>query len=282
MAAADPLSYCAREVRRHDRDRYLASLLASAERREDLFALYAFNLEVAKTAEVVSEAPLGLIRFQWWRESLDEIYDGRPRRHAVVEPLHRAVTRHGLTRGRFDALIDAREGDLDPDPPADLPELEAYVDATSANLSLLALEILGQSSDAAQEAGRAVGLAWGLLGLLRAVPFHARQKRLYLPRDQIAAQGLALGELFELQSSPALRAIVEGLARRAASHLDRARALRGELPRAAFPALGLATLARRQLALLARSGHDPFDPRLGAESPGDIWRLTFGWLRGVY
>ncbi len=282
MAAADPLSYCASEVRRHDRDRYRASLLAGTDRREDLFALYAFNLEVAKTAEVVSEAPLGLIRFQWWRESLDEIYDGRPRRHAVVEPLHRAVTRHGLTRANFDALIEAREGDLDPDPPADLPALEAYVEATSANLSLLALEILGQRSDAAQEAGRAVGLAWGLLGLIRAVPFHARQKRLYLPRDQIAARGLVLGDLFELRASPALSAITADIAARATGHLERAGALSGQIPRVAFPALCLATLARRRLKLLARAAHDPFDPRFHSEQPGDIWRLTFGWLRGAY
>ena len=282
MAAADPLSYCAREVRRHDRDRYLASLLASAERRDDLFALYAFNLEVAKTAEVVSEDMLGRIRLQWWRESLDGIYGGSPRRHAVVEPLHRAVTRHGLTRARFDRLIDAREADLERAPPEDLAALERYVEATSADLTLLALEILGEKSAPALEAGRAVGMAWGLVGLIRAVPFHAQQKRLYLPADLVAERGLALGDLFELRSSPALRAIAEGLARRAAGHLERARALRGAVPRAAYPALGLATLARRQLALLARSGHDPFDPRLGADSPGDIWRLSFGWLRGVY
>jgi phytoene/squalene synthetase len=54
--ASTRLSICADQVRRQDRDRYLTALFAPAERREDLFALYAFNLEVAKTAEVVSEA----------------------------------------------------------------------------------------------------------------------------------------------------------------------------------------------------------------------------------
>ena len=281
MAAADPLSYCALEVRRHDRDRYLASLLATAERREDLFALYAFNLEVAKTAEVVSEDMLGRIRLQWWRESLDGIYDGSPRRHAVVEPLHRAVARAGLTRARFDRLIDAREADLEPAPPEDLAALERYVEATSADLTLLALEVLGEKSAPALEAGRAVGVAWGLVGLIRAVPFHARQKRLYLPADLVAERGLDLGDLFELRSSPALSAIASDLAARAAAHLDRARELRGALSRKAYPALCLGTLARRRLRLLARAGYDPFDPGQAAGSPGDIWRLTFGWLRGV-
>ena len=70
MAGPETLSYCAQEVRRHDRARYLSSLFAPDERREDLFALYAFNLEVAKTAEVVSEPMLGQIRLQWWREAI--------------------------------------------------------------------------------------------------------------------------------------------------------------------------------------------------------------------
>ena len=130
MAGPKTLSYCAREVRHHDRARYLSSLFALEDRREDLFALYAFNLEVAKTAEVVSEPMLGQIRLQWWRECLDEIYGGTPRRHEVALPLNRAVLRHDLTRARFDDLIDAREGDLSAEPPEDLARLETYAEAS--------------------------------------------------------------------------------------------------------------------------------------------------------
>lgn len=282
MVRTDSLSYCAREVRRHDRARYLSSLFAPDGRREDLFALYAFNLEVAKTAEVVSEAMLGQIRLQWWRESLSGIYDGSPRRHEVVQPLDRAVTRHALTRSRFDDLIDAREADLVAEPPDDLTQLERYAEATSANLVILALEVLDQRNREALEAGRSVGLAWSLTGLLRALPFHARQKRVYLPADLIAAHGLDLGDLFELRGSRALREIAEVLARRAAVHLEKARSLRRQVPREAHPALLLAGLANRSLGLLQRSSYDPFDPRMAAESPADVWRLAFNRLRGVY
>lgn len=282
MAGPDPLSYCAREVRRHDRARYLSSLFAPEDRREDLFALYAFNLEVAKTAEVVSEAMLGQIRLQWWRESLDEIYAGSPRRHEVVQPLYEAVSRHGLTRARFDALIDAREADLADEPPGDLAQLEAYAEATSASLVILALEILDGWNAETLEAGRAVGLAWALTGLLRALPFHARQKRVYLPADLIAAHGLRLGDLFELRPSSALRKITKSVAERAGRHLEAARALRPKVPRKAQAALLLASLASRHLRLLRRAEHDPFDPRLAVDSPADVWRLAFCRFRGIY
>ena len=60
-------------------------MLAPAAARPGLFALYAFNLEMARAPWVASEPALAAIRLAWWREALDEIYDGRPpRRHAVV------------------------------------------------------------------------------------------------------------------------------------------------------------------------------------------------------
>lgn len=41
------LSLLGEQVRRHDRDRFVTALFASQDRREDLFALYAFNADVA-------------------------------------------------------------------------------------------------------------------------------------------------------------------------------------------------------------------------------------------
>ena len=96
MARQDRLSACGRQVRRYDNDRYLTALFASGDRREALFALAAFNLEIAKIAEVVSEPMLGEMRLQWWREAIDEIAAGHARKHEVVEPLAAATRRFDL------------------------------------------------------------------------------------------------------------------------------------------------------------------------------------------
>ncbi len=280
--AKTALSYCAEELRRQDHERYLTCLFAPADRREDLFALYAFNLEVAKIAEVVSEALLGQVRLQWWRESLDGIYAASPRRHGVVAPLAEAIGRHGLARARFDRLIDARETDLRGEAPADMAALEAYAAATSAGLTKLALEILGARGEEVGRAGHHVGVAWALVGLLRAVPFHARRKRLYLPNDLSDAAGLDRGELFTLRSSSALKHVVGEVAATADGHLRAARRLRRQVPRAALPALLPATLASQALASLARAGYDPFDHGVQARPPGRVWRLAWANLRRRY
>ena len=227
---------------------------------------------------------LGRIRLQWWRESIAAIYDGRPlRRHEVVEPLAEAIRASGLTRAHFERLIDAREADLGDTPPPDLAALEAYAEASSAPLVLLALEALGVRDAAALAAGREAGTAYALAGLLRATPFHARARRTYLPADLLAAQGIEPHRtLFELKPAPGLAAVSAAVAARARAHVDAARALRRDVPREAMPALLPAVLAARSLARLARAGHDVLAPSLARPDGGKIFALTLAALRGRY
>jgi len=269
-------SELARLVRRHDRDRFLTALFAPAERRHDLFALYAFNHEVAKTRERVTEASLGAIRLQWWREGIEAIYAGKPpRRHEVLEPLAGAIRGRHLSRAHFEHLIDARAFDLADAPPPSLAALEAYAEASSAPLAALALEVLDERGAAAMAAGKAAAIGYALAGLLRAVPFHARAKRLYLPQDLAAAADLRVErDLFELRSSAALRQVVREVADVSSRHLVQARARAAEAPRTALPALLPAVLAAADLKRLARAGYDPFAPRLARPDPWRSWRLT--------
>src|SRR6266403_2826460 len=75
-AKADRLSPVAALVRRHDRDRFQTVLFAPVARREALFALYAFNYEIARARETVTQPMLGQIRLQWWRENIFAAFEG--------------------------------------------------------------------------------------------------------------------------------------------------------------------------------------------------------------
>jgi phytoene synthase len=271
-------------VQQHDHDRFLTTLFAPAARRESLLALYAFNYEIAKTREVVSEPVLGQIRLRWWRETVDAIYAGGPvQPHETAAPLAAAIRSCGLSRAHVDALIAARDLDLGDEAPESLAALEAYAESSSARLVWLALEVLGERGAAAMAVGRAVGVAYALTGLLRSLPFHARAKRLYLPRDLCAAAGLRVDEeVFELRSSPALARVVAQVATAAAGHLAAARAQQGAVPRSALAALLPAVLAGADLARLKRAGYDPFDRRLARPDPWRGWRLTLAALRRRY
>lgn len=276
------LSYCGDLIRRYDRDRFLTCLFAPPERREGLFALFAFNHEIAKVPEVVTEPITGQIRIQWWREALDGLYAGTPRKHHVAEPLSAAIRRYDLTRMHFERVLDAREQDLDSDPPSDLNALEAYADATSGAVTQLALEVLGARDETSQRAGYHVGVAWALTGLARAVPYHAAQRRLMLPADLAAVAELDPHDLFELRQPPEVRPIVARIAERANAHLDSARHDRHAIPKAARPALLPATIATGYLRLIARADNDPFAETVQNRLPGRGWRLLWGAATGRY
>jgi len=247
-------------------------------------ALYAFNYEVARTRELVTEPLLGQIRLQWWRESLETAYSGGlVRRHEVVGPLTSAIRTHGLSREHFERLLEARALDLSDAPPATLTELESYCEATSSRLLRLALEILDvRDSEAATAAAREVGVAYALAGLLRAIPFHARARRQYIPSDLAAEVGLDPAALFALEPTPALARAVGALAAAALRHLAAARSRAREVPSRALPALLPGRLAESALRRLARAGHDVFDPRLDAPGLGRNLELAWSALRGRY
>jgi len=269
------LSYCGREVRKYDNDRFLAALFAPPDRREALWALAAFNVEIAKTREVVSDATLGRIRLQWWRDAVGEIYDGRPRRHEVLDALAEAVPRHGLPRDAFEALIDARERDLEEEGPQTLEETAAYAEATNAPLLRLGFAALSASGDAVGEAAGHAGAAYGLAGLLRAVPFHARDRRLVLPYALLRAEGVAAQQVFDFRPPPELSRVVEAVAAEARRRIAAVRALKPALPREARPLLLQVRLAQLHLDALARAGHDPFAPRV--QMPHPFRQVALAW-----
>lgn len=268
------IDYCVRQVRTYDRDRYLSALFAPEERRGALFALYAFNLEIAKVRETVSEPLLGQMRLQWWRDTIETIYAGDVRRHQVAEALADAVSRHGLSRAAFDRLIDAREFDLADAPPENIEALERYSEDCAATLNILGLEILGKANAETARAARHGGIACALTGLLRTTPFLLRQGRCPLPEDLLRREGLASSNIDAASTGKGLRQVVAEIAGRASEHLEEARRHRSRLPREALPILLPATLAAADLKMLQRTGFDVFSPRNAGKPLARQFRLT--------
>jgi phytoene synthase len=279
-ADAASTSAGALRLKRDDPDRYLTALFAPPVARESLFAVYAFNFELARVREAVREPMMGRMRLQWWRDAIEAIYAGRPYRHEAIGPLAAAIEAHGLDRARIDRLVDARERDMEGEPPADLPELLAYAEGTSAELVLLALQCFGAEgrSDAAVRTGRAVGIAVALAGLLRAVPFHARARRLYLPQALLERHRVRAEDLLELRKPAGLPEVAADIEREAMRRLEEAERAGRALPRALLPALLPGSLARLYLRRLRAADHDVFDARFQQAPPGRVWRL---WARSM-
>ena len=99
-------------ARAADPDRALSAVFAPHDVRADLFALYAFNAELARIADQVTEPGLGDIRLQWWREAVDRAASGESVGHPVADAFGEMLSRRTLSRERVAALIDARSFDV--------------------------------------------------------------------------------------------------------------------------------------------------------------------------
>lgn len=269
------LSFCAQQVRRQDNDRFLCALFAPAERREALFVLYAFNLELASIPDKVSEPLLGRMRFQWWREAVEGGLNGNATGHQVAGPLARVVAGSGLTATSLRGLIDARERDLDERPIPDQAAFTSYASDTAGALAEMSLDALDVGDPAAREAARHVGLAWAGVGILRSIPFHAARRRLYLPADAVREAGSTAEEIFAGIPSPGIRRVVAEVADWSRHHLNTARMNRGKVPAAALPVLLPSVLAEIHLDRLRRASFNPFDHNLARPAP---WRVARLWM----
>jgi phytoene synthase len=168
-------------VRRHDPDRFLTALFAPPDKRDALLTLYAFNHELARAREVVSQPPLALIRLQWWRE----VVEGAQRRHEVAGPLLAAIDKGELDRDDLAALIDAREIEAEPCIET-LSAWRGYLMGSAGGLAVAAARLLRAAEP---EAFRPMGAAYGAAGVLRSVALLARAQRCLLPADVLAEHG---------------------------------------------------------------------------------------------
>lgn len=220
---------CAALVERGDPDRFLALMAAPPEARGPLAVLYAFNLELARAPWVTREPLVARMRLQFWRDVVAE--PDRPRAHEVAGPLAALIRDRDLPAALFEAMIAAREDEIEGAHLTDAAALRAYLTGTAGALMALAVRALGGAADAVAQG---YGAGQGMANYLLAVPALIAAGRPTLPDDAPET--------------------IEELAGWGLLELERARLARGTIARPARPALLAAWRAR---GVLGRALADP-------------------------
>ncbi len=263
-----------RIARSGDLDRSLAASFAPRAAHADLFALIAFNVELARIAEQVSEPGLGAIRLQWWREAIARAAQGEATGQPVADAIGAALRRQKLSRARIDALIDARSFDIETKIMPDWAALETYLAATAGGLFAAGAECLAAPTASLEPAAARAGLAYGLTGLMRALPVHAASGRLYLPADALMRHGTSPDLVLAGETSEGLRAVLaelRGKARKALAEASRQVAQLDANTRPAFRAL---CLVDPYLTALDKVGRDPLREIAEINPLTRFWRMA--------
>ena len=254
----DTDAFCADLVRQRDPDRYFADLFAPEKARRHLFALHAFNAEIARIRDIASEPLPGEMRLQWWRDMLRA---GEAGGHPVAVALLETIRAFGLPLSAFEALLNARIFDLYNDLMPDLAYFEGYAGETTSALFQLAGLILAEGHDPgnADAAGHG-GVAYALTGILRYLPIHARRRQLFLPADTLAAHRVEAEDIFAGKISPSLTAALADLRAIARNHLAQSRKAIATLPEEVAPAFLPLALVDPYLRRMEKPGYEPFAP----------------------
>ncbi|XP_045752167.1 NADH dehydrogenase (ubiquinone) complex I, assembly factor 6 isoform X2 [Mirounga angustirostris] len=254
--------YCMELLRKRDYEGYLCSLLLPAESRSSAFALRAFNVELAQVKDSVSEKTIGLMRMEFWKKTVDDIYCDNPPQQPVALELWKAVKRHNLTKRWLMKIIDEREKNLDDRAYRNIQELENYAENTQSSLLYLTLEILGVKNLHADHAASHIGKAQGIVTCLRATPYHGSRRRVFLPMDICMLHGVSQEDFVRKSQDKNVRDVIYDIAGQAHLHLKHARSFQKSVPVRAFPAFLQTVALEDYLKKIQQVDFDIFHPSL--------------------
>jgi phytoene synthase len=277
MSAAEAdAAFCAELVRSHDFDRYASTLFVDAPTRRALLALYAFNVEIFRVRDQVSQPLPGEIRLQWWTDMLAGSGHGSVEGNPVAAELRRAIETYKLPVEPLSRLIEAHLFDLYNDPMPDVAALEAYVDATASTLFSLGARIMGEASDVAGHLARHAGLAQGFARVVAALPADAARRQLFVPLQLLQSHGSEAEEVFARKMTPRLRSVLDELIRDARAHLTTASELLADAPPAVRPVFLPLALVHDDLKRTSRADADLFNPpaRSRLRTLWILWRAS--------
>ncbi|XP_008973413.1 NADH dehydrogenase (ubiquinone) complex I, assembly factor 6 isoform X2 [Pan paniscus] len=235
--------YCLELLRKRDYEGYLCSLLLPAESRSSVFALRAFNVELAQVKDSVSEKTIGLMRMQFWKKTVEDIYCDNPPHQPVAIELW-------------------KEKNLDDKAYRNIKELENYAENTQSSLLYLTLEILGIKDLHADHAASHIGKAQGIVTCLRATPYHGSRRKVFLPMDICMLHGVSQEDFLRRNQDKNVRDVIYDIASQAHLHLKHARSFHKTVPVKAFPAFLQTVSLEDFLKKIQRVDFDIFHPSL--------------------
>lgn len=178
-----------------------------------------------------------------------------------------------MPREPFDTFLNARERDMEDEPPEDREAFLSYARGTGGAIQRLAARVLGAADERTLAVAEQVGTAWAITGLLRAVAFHAAQNRVYLPAADLVGRGIDASTVAAGKHHDAIADVAGELAGEARARLMEARKHRQHIEQCALPALLPAILADGYLKRLQRLRWNVYHPDLG-RIDGRPLRLT--------
>jgi phytoene synthase len=248
------------------------------DRRDAMFAIYAFCREIDDIADDPMPKAERAAALAEWRREIDRLYDGRPEK-STARALSLPVARYALRKEDFVALIDGMEMDANESfhgPTMDI--LTLYCERVAGAVGMLSVRVFGEPGDAGTRLAWALGQALQLTNILRDLKEDAERGRLYLPDELLRRHGIAAREAAAVLAHPALPAVCGDLSALARQRFAEAVAAMRDCDRRKIrPAIVMMHVYRQVLERLIRRGWKRLDEPARLSKAAKIWiALRYG------
>jgi len=258
-------------VRQSGSSFYWAMRLLPLQKRDAMFAIYAFCREVDDIADGHDNPEIKCAKLNLWREEIDDLYDGNagnPITQALVGP----VATYNLAKADFTAVIDGMEMDaVDALRLQDMSELVLYCDRVACAVGRLSNAVFGLSGDQSDELAKFLGEALQLTNILRDICEDTERDHVYLPADLLARHGIATTSAKDIVEHPGIVEVCKELAGRAEGNYQKASSIINQCDKKLIrPAIIMMKSYHQLLRLLERRGWEHLDVPVKVSN---LWKL---------
>jgi phytoene synthase len=269
MTLTEAYEACRTITRSQARNFYYGFVLLPGPRRAAIYAAYAFSRRVDDSVDGDEPLERKLALLADRRAELDACYAGAPPADdAVLVALTDTVRRCEIPRLHLDELLDGAEMDLTVRRYADFAALKPYCDRVAGAVGLVSLHIFGFSDPEAPRRAADLGVAMQLVNIMRDVAEDAARDRIYLPADEMRANGVSDDDLVAGRATAGFRTLMAAQAERARTYFASGERLLPMLDRRARACVAmLAGLYREILARIEERDYDVFAERVSLSMP---------------
>lgn len=231
---ADDVQLVEARVRAAGSSFYWGMRLLEPERRQAMYAVYAFAREVDDIADGAGAPESKLAGLDAWRAEIDGAMRGQAHL-AVGRALIGPIAQFALAREDFVAIVDGCAMDARGEmrrPPA--ATLDLYCDRVACAVGRLSVRIFGEPGPNGIAVAASLGRALQLTNILRDLREDAALGRLYLPDELLRAHGIAGDEPDTVLAHPNLAGACAELGAQARAHFDNAGAAMARCSRRAM------------------------------------------------
>lgn len=276
MSLAD---YCAQVTRKSQSNFYYAFLSLTKEKRQALYAVYAFCRSVDDVADGDAAEHDKPKLLEEWRREIDRCYGGTAQ-HPITVNLALSLQQFPIPKEHFEELIAGVEMDLTHARYPTFRELYEYCYRVAGVVGLMCIEIFGYRNPKAKDYAVNLGVALQLTNIIRDLKGDAERGRIYLPQDELARFGYREEELLRGAYTPAFNELMRFAGSRARHYFDHARLLLAEEDRRSLVAAEImGTIYSRLLDRIEASHYRVFDGTFTLPTTHKLWIALSIWMR---